>query len=101
MTGQSAVQALPWFNVSENACNAGLPFLAPAEQVIAQDQTEYDNAKSKSLLKNAMIVIPMAIQNNIKPSIRFTGSLLLIETSQEKVSFLNRIGYTIEYVIVL
>ena len=55
----------------------------------------------KSLLKNAMIVIPMAIQNNIKPSIRFTGSLLLIETSQEKVSFLNRIGYTIEYVIVL
>lgn len=50
MTGQSAVQALPWFNVSENACNAGLLFLAPAEQVIAQDQTEYDNAKSKKVV---------------------------------------------------
>ena len=49
MTGQSAVQALPCFNVSEHACNAGLPFLTSAEQVIVQDQTEYDNTKSKKI----------------------------------------------------
>lgn len=36
MTGQSIVQALP--------------FLTSTEQVITQDQTEYDNAKSKKVV---------------------------------------------------
>lgn len=56
------------------------------------------------LSKKSVMVIPMAIQNNIKPSIRFiksplTKQFVIMENLGIKVSFLERIGYTIEYVI--
>lgn len=51
MTGQSEIQALPCFNILKNACNAartkGKTLLTSTEQIISQDQTEYDNAKSE------------------------------------------------------